>query len=71
MNKRSQIGSNGSPIGISRHFQTVPRLCQSSSRRRRNLPPLPSSSNQVVTTNLILANYEVKFFSQHLRKIIK
>ncbi len=42
-NIRSQFSTNGSPIRISRHFQTVPRLCQSSSRRRRNLPPLPSS----------------------------
>ena len=46
-NIRSQFSTNGSPIRISRHFQTIPRLCQSSSRRRRNLPPLPSSVNLI------------------------
>ena len=36
----SRFRTNNS-LEISRHYQTVPRLCQSSSRRRRNLPLLP------------------------------
>jgi hypothetical protein len=28
---------------ISRHFETVPRLASSLTRKRRNLPPLPPS----------------------------
>lgn len=34
-------GSSYSPLEISRHFETVPRLCQTETRKRRNLPPLP------------------------------
>lgn len=44
-NVRLQI-NNGqalSSIEISRHFETVPRLSSSLTRKRRNLPPLPPS----------------------------
>lgn len=44
-NIRLQIngGHTLSSIEISRHFETVPRLASSLTRKRRNLPPLPSS----------------------------
>ncbi|CAF0737478.1 unnamed protein product [Rotaria sordida] len=44
-NIRLQIngGQTLSSIEISRHFETVPRLASSMTRKRRNLPPLPSS----------------------------
>ena len=31
-----------SPLEVSRHYQTVPRICQSDLRKRRNLPLLPT-----------------------------
>lgn len=31
-----------SPLEVSRHYQTVPRLCQTVLRKRRNLPLLPT-----------------------------
>jgi len=44
-NVRLQIngGQTLSSIEISRHFETVPRLASSLTRKRRNLPPLPPS----------------------------
>ncbi|CAF1150980.1 unnamed protein product [Didymodactylos carnosus] len=43
-NVRLQInGQNMTSLEISRHFETVPRLGPSSTRKRRNLLPLPSS----------------------------
>ncbi|CAF0933689.1 unnamed protein product [Adineta ricciae] len=44
-NVRLQIsgGQALSSIEISRHFETVPRLASSLTRKRRNLPPLPPS----------------------------
>ncbi|CAF0899970.1 unnamed protein product [Rotaria sp. Silwood1] len=44
-NIRLQIngGQTLSSIEVSRHFETVPRLSSSITRKRRNLPPLPSS----------------------------
>jgi hypothetical protein len=44
-NIRLQIngGQTLSSIEISRHFETVPRLASSLTRKRRNLPPLPPS----------------------------
>ena len=42
-NIRLKLGVNSSPLEVSRHFETVPRLCQSLNRKRRNLPPLPST----------------------------
>ena len=46
-NIRLQIngGQNLSSIEISRHFETVPRLASSITRKRRNLPPLPPSQS--------------------------
>ena len=45
-NIRLQINSGQtlSSIEVSRHFETIPRLALTISRKRRNLPPLPSSS---------------------------
>lgn len=42
-NIRLQIngGQTLSSIEVSRHFETVPRLSSSITRKRRNLPPLP------------------------------
>lgn len=40
-NVRYKHGSACSPLEISRHFETVPRLCPTETRKRRNLPPLP------------------------------
>ena len=44
-NIRFQIngGQTLSSIEVSRHFETVPRLSSSLTRKRRNLPPLPPS----------------------------
>ncbi|CAF0936519.1 unnamed protein product [Adineta ricciae] len=44
-NIRLQIngGQTLSSIEVSRHFETVPRLSSSLTRKRRNLPPLPPS----------------------------
>ncbi|CAF3906692.1 unnamed protein product [Adineta steineri] len=44
-NVRLQIngGQTLSSIEVSRHFETVPRLSSSLTRKRRNLPPLPPS----------------------------
>jgi hypothetical protein len=44
-NIRLQItgGQALSSMEISRHFETVPRLSSSLTRKRRNLPPLPPS----------------------------
>ncbi|CAF0956610.1 unnamed protein product [Brachionus calyciflorus] len=44
---RYKIGQTSSPLEISRHFETVPRLCQSSVRKRRNLPPLPTMNQEI------------------------
>ncbi|CAM4811563.1 unnamed protein product [Rotaria magnacalcarata] len=49
-NIRLQI-SNGqvlSSMEISRHFETVPRLSSSLTRKRRNLPPLPPSLSSTI-----------------------
>ncbi|CAF1054232.1 unnamed protein product [Rotaria sordida] len=49
-NVRLQI-NNGqilSSIEISRHFETVPRLSSSLTRKRRNLPPLPPSLSSTI-----------------------
>lgn len=49
-NVRLQI-SNGqvlSSMEISRHFETVPRLSSSITRKRRNLPPLPPSLSSTI-----------------------
>lgn len=43
-NIRFKMGPNTSPMEVSRHFETVPRLCPSANRKRRNLPPLPASN---------------------------
>ena len=44
-NIRLQIngGQTLSAMEVSRHFETVPRLSSSLTRKRRNLPPLPPS----------------------------
>lgn len=44
-NIRLQIngGQTLSSIEVSRHFETIPRLSSSLTRKRRNLPPLPPS----------------------------
>lgn len=58
-NIRFKMGSASSPLEVSRHFETVPRLCQSSSRRRRNLPPLPTTNaNQVKNISFILCKID-------------
>lgn len=46
-NIRLQIngGQTLSSIEVSRHFETVPRLSSSLTRKRRNLPPLPPTSS--------------------------
>ena len=46
-NVRLQIngGQALSAMEISRHFETVPRLATSLTRKRRNLPPLPPTSS--------------------------
>jgi predicted metalloprotease with PDZ domain len=51
-NIRLKMGTSNSPMEVSRHFETVPRLCQSQMRKRRNLPPLPTPPiNQVSVEN--------------------
>ncbi|CAF0986719.1 unnamed protein product [Rotaria sp. Silwood1] len=49
-NVRLQInnGQTLSSIEISRHFETVPRLSSSLTRKRRNLPPLPPSLSSTI-----------------------
>lgn len=43
-----------SPLEMSRHYETVPRLCPTETRKRRNLPPLPigteAQTMQVIAT---------------------